>query len=251
MRASTRSQTGFTMIELLTVIAIMVILAAILLPVLGRVREQSRRTECMANLHQIATAIKLFKLDEREYPPDLSERPIPGTERWFGPVDAQGRPAKSAPGYGLATLYPDYIQSLRTFNCPNNETDSLAAEGGQNPPVTQAEAQSATGISYNSYDGWDLALGQLRYDRLWRPTALGALDRHYRRQLYWRYPPEDTVVTWCIFHRDVDPNDPAPVLSTKDRDIVLHLDGTARLVPSNDSVPELGCGHLTLPGDVD
>lgn len=250
MRTS-QARRGFTLIELLTVIAIIVILAAILLPVLGRVREQSTRTECMSNLHQIATAIKLYKLDERGYPLDLTERPIPPNERWFGPADAQGRPTREGPGYGLATLYPDYIQSLRTFNCGDNETDSLAAEGGQNPPANQAEAQSATGVSYNSYDGYDLPLQQLRYDRYWR-DPVSALDRHYRRQLCWRYPPEDTVVTWCVFHRSFPPDDLTATISPKDKDIVLFLDGTTRLVPSWDETnPELGFGHMTLPGESD
>ena len=32
-----------------------------------------------------------------------------------------GPSCEECSGYGLATLYPDYIQSLRTFNCPNND----------------------------------------------------------------------------------------------------------------------------------
>jgi prepilin-type N-terminal cleavage/methylation domain-containing protein len=51
---------AFTLIELLTVIAIIGILAAILIPVVGRVRESARSAVCLSNLRQIGTAALLF-----------------------------------------------------------------------------------------------------------------------------------------------------------------------------------------------
>ncbi len=50
----------FTLIELLVVISIIMILAAILLPVLGRVREQARRVVCLNNLRQSGMAIPMY-----------------------------------------------------------------------------------------------------------------------------------------------------------------------------------------------
>lgn len=51
---------AFTLIELLTVIAIIGILAAIIIPTIGKVRKSARRAECVSNLRQIVTAAHLF-----------------------------------------------------------------------------------------------------------------------------------------------------------------------------------------------
>jgi prepilin-type N-terminal cleavage/methylation domain-containing protein len=51
---------GFTLVELLAVIAVIALLLAILLPALSRARDSTRVTTCMANLRQITTAITLY-----------------------------------------------------------------------------------------------------------------------------------------------------------------------------------------------
>ncbi len=51
---------AFTLIELLTVIAIIGILAAILIPVVSSVRESARAASCASNLRQIGSAIFLY-----------------------------------------------------------------------------------------------------------------------------------------------------------------------------------------------
>lgn len=51
---------GFTLIEMLIVIAIIAILAAILLPVLGRSRDRAKAISCVSNLKQIGTGFELY-----------------------------------------------------------------------------------------------------------------------------------------------------------------------------------------------
>ena len=67
--ARRRGPAAFTLLELLVVIGIMSLLAAILLPVLGGAREQSRRAHCMANLTQISKALAIYNNDFQEYMP--------------------------------------------------------------------------------------------------------------------------------------------------------------------------------------
>jgi prepilin-type N-terminal cleavage/methylation domain-containing protein/prepilin-type processing-associated H-X9-DG protein len=56
---------AFTLIELLTVIAIIGILAAILIPVVGRARESARGARCISNLRQVGVAIYAYADDNR------------------------------------------------------------------------------------------------------------------------------------------------------------------------------------------
>jgi prepilin-type N-terminal cleavage/methylation domain-containing protein len=62
---------GFTLIEVLVVVAILALLAAILLPSLRRAREQAKVAICKANCRQIATIIDLYRHEEAQYVPIL------------------------------------------------------------------------------------------------------------------------------------------------------------------------------------
>jgi prepilin-type N-terminal cleavage/methylation domain-containing protein/prepilin-type processing-associated H-X9-DG protein len=54
---------GFTLIEILVVIAIIVLLVAILFPVFSRARENARRASCMSNMKQLALSVTQYAAD--------------------------------------------------------------------------------------------------------------------------------------------------------------------------------------------
>lgn len=63
------SRRGLTLIELLTVLAVVAILAAILIPTVGRVRMMGNRAASASNLRQWGTAIGLYQADHRGHLP--------------------------------------------------------------------------------------------------------------------------------------------------------------------------------------
>src|SRR5512136_1989840 len=69
----TRRFKGFTLIELLVVIAIIGILAAMLFPVFARARESARKTQCLANVKNIAMALQIYLTDYDRFPPKHSD----------------------------------------------------------------------------------------------------------------------------------------------------------------------------------
>jgi prepilin-type N-terminal cleavage/methylation domain-containing protein len=59
---------GFTLVELLVVIAVLALLAAFLLPIYSSARERGRQTVCLANLRQIGQALSMYRQDYGSYP---------------------------------------------------------------------------------------------------------------------------------------------------------------------------------------
>ena len=62
---------AFTLVELLTVIGIIALLAAILFPVLAASRALARRTTCTSNLRQVGLALRMYEQDYEAFPPDF------------------------------------------------------------------------------------------------------------------------------------------------------------------------------------
>ncbi len=60
---------AFTLIELLVVIAVIALLMGLLVPVLGRAREQGRRTACMGNIRQFIIGVQAYAGDHQEHLP--------------------------------------------------------------------------------------------------------------------------------------------------------------------------------------
>lgn len=76
-------RSGFTLIEVLVVIAILLLLAALLLPALKGARDRAKIVECLSQLRQIGLAARTFATDHDNTLPTCANKPsIAGSEDW-------------------------------------------------------------------------------------------------------------------------------------------------------------------------
>ena len=97
-----RKKSAFTMVEILTVVGIIAILVAVLIPALTMVRRIAKETQQKAQLTAIDLALIAFKGDYGDYPP--SDWPLPPDSRY--PCGAQ-KLAEALLGWDLLGFHPD------------------------------------------------------------------------------------------------------------------------------------------------
>lgn len=92
-----KSQTGFTVVELLVVIAVIVVLLAMLAPALERALTQAQMAVCAANLHSIANATHTYCHGNRRFYPDRTLFTDPASDAPGGPAGGN-HPGGAQPG---------------------------------------------------------------------------------------------------------------------------------------------------------
>ncbi len=145
------SKRGFTIIELLMVIAVVAILAAILFPVFARAREQGRKAACLSNLKQLGSAYMMYVQDYDETYPLSAQSPARIKEAYWSPpnlVESQSSPEYI--GYyatqGANAVYP-YTKNYQIWACPSSIPADVPFTGG-NPYPKFTPGVQPTEISY-------------------------------------------------------------------------------------------------------
>jgi prepilin-type N-terminal cleavage/methylation domain-containing protein/prepilin-type processing-associated H-X9-DG protein len=137
-----RVRRGFTLVEVLVVIAIIAILIGLLLPAVQRIREAASRTRCLNNLHQIGLALSLYHDAYQVFPPGVraddgsdpypflswSARLLPFLEQ--GPLWTQAEQAFALnPAFNFDPPHPLAVV-LAIYACPSDPRTSRAASIG-------------------------------------------------------------------------------------------------------------------------
>lgn len=125
-----RSHSAFTLVELLVVIAVFAVLAAILMPVFSTARERARQTACLSNMRQLAMAVQMYVQDADEV--------LPMCTNYAAPANAPDR-------LWTGSLRP-YTRSEGLFLCPSATGARYAADW---------EGRGRQPIGYNSRTGHD------------------------------------------------------------------------------------------------
>lgn len=109
---------GITLVEILVVVAIIALIAALLLPVLVQVRKRSYTVTCTSNLHQLVAAFQMYRQDYN------GDHPTRQKYLW------------------------SYLKTLDILNCPADNTPYGAATILANPDGQLIPGPTATRTSY-------------------------------------------------------------------------------------------------------
>ena len=138
---NTTSRRGMIWIELVVLIAVLVIVAFLVFPVIARARETARRASCQSSLHRIGFAINLYLQDNDNHcPPPRRHPPEPEAVdiylgRWADAVHTYSRgrpippcPNRPDPAYYSYILNSYFAQAERAADIPDWAGTIIMAE---------------------------------------------------------------------------------------------------------------------------
>ncbi len=140
MLYSTKGRKAFTLVELLVVITIIGLLAALIVPAVSTVRRSADRTEALSDMRQVGMAIQLFAADNDNTLPG----PLwGGQSAWYNSGDSRtlgyqlwsylgGTDPKAGGTYKINVLAPKAYQRVLGANsgCPSVITDQTVTVNG-------------------------------------------------------------------------------------------------------------------------
>jgi len=117
---------GFTLIELMVVVAIIAVLAGILFPIIGSGREKARQAKCLSNQKQIVAAILMQAQNDERYPDEEVWAEL-GEYADLPPETRQCPTDSSLPnGY----VYNSFIAGKTIASIKDNAADALLLADG-------------------------------------------------------------------------------------------------------------------------
>jgi len=141
---------AFTLIELLTVIAIIGILAAIIIPTVGKVKESAKTSQCISNLRQVALALQLCANDNRGYLPPANAA---STDTYWFTAGISGSTLNWSLNPRFTSMLPAKKDATGSRNsvitCPSNNYDEVS---GNSVTVSHTYAMGSGAMGLNSFN---------------------------------------------------------------------------------------------------
>ena len=118
---------GFTLVELLVLIAIIVVLLGLLAPVIARMEARRKRVACASSLHHLGVAVAAYAVDHaRALPTHFADGTIPFDTFWMRRTDGE---------YVNLGLLLGYVDGAEPFYCVSHDrghSPSIAFDTPQN-----------------------------------------------------------------------------------------------------------------------
>ncbi len=188
-----RGSKGFTLVELLVVVAIIAMLVGILMPTLGRARDLARRAVCGAQMNAMGKASLLYQNECDSYPPMGDWRFPGGWPKFYGILQAMD---VAAPGKvrGMSDYSPWEADEVwdKSF-CPSMKAAAILREAddamskGISPAKNPAKYRAAAGYQWNVTLRAAGARTSLFADGRW-PLELWKPSGDYDNTLWLDYP---------------------------------------------------------------
>jgi len=134
--AAGRRRPGFTLTEILVVLAIVVTLAGIAYPLIRSGIRSSHKAGCLSNLQQIGIGLESYLQDHNQRMPELEA----------------GRKSRTEETPVLEVLLEPYLQSEEVFHCPA-DSEIFAASGSSYLWNTTQNGLPRTKLSFFGQEG--------------------------------------------------------------------------------------------------
>lgn len=164
-----RTRTGFTLVEMLVVIAIGGLLMGMLLPALSRTRESARTTVCLSNQRQLAVGWLSYAFDWRDRAMPLaywSTADVGGGPQvfWWGTHGSSTAPPDHEAGF-IAPYLDSGLREGSVFECPSQAWGTYRPQGPSRS-VTSTYGYNGYYLSPSKTPGWAYSISHRRWRQL-------------------------------------------------------------------------------------